>query len=272
MVVTAFYPLEMIASHVGGDLFQVRNLTPPGSEPHDLELRPSDNNALQQADVIFYFGDGFQPVIEKAISSGRNKRKSIDLLAGLSLLKPNGKESEPNGDPHVWLSPRLFGQIATRVTQRLAEELPAHSDEIQKRGASLSNDLEVLDAKFSGRLANCARHEIFTSHAAFAYLAEEYGLRQIAISGLTPEAEPSSQRLQEVADQARRAGATTIFFETLVSPRVSEAVARIVGAKTDVLNPIEGLTRDEFAKGKDYFTIMRDNLDRLTKALGCQRT
>jgi zinc transport system substrate-binding protein len=131
----------------------------------------------------------------------------------------------------------------------------------------MRDELEQLDAQFRTGLRTCARHEIVTSHAAFGYLAERYGLRQIAISGLSPEAEPSPQRLADAARQAREHRVTTIFFETLVSPKVAETLAREVGARAEVLDPIEGLAPD--ATG-DYATVMRDNLDRLRTALGCR--
>ena len=91
-------------------------------------------------------------------------------------------------------------------------------------------------------LETCARREFITSHAAFGYLARHYRLEQIAISGLSPEAEPSPARIAEVQDEAREHRITTIFYETLVSPAVAESIAGDLGLRTDVLDPIEGIT------------------------------
>ncbi|MFN2641693.1 MAG: metal ABC transporter substrate-binding protein [Actinomycetota bacterium] len=270
-VVTAFYPIELAARRIGGSFVAVTNLTPPGGEPHDVELRPSDIRSLQSADVVLYFADGFQPAVEDALKSLPGKSVAVDLLEGLPL-KTSGAGSEEGltVDPHVWLSPALMQKIADKITAVLAENVSAHADEVRSASAAFAKDLSAIDDAYRMKLAQCARGEIFTAHAAFDYLAQQYGLEQIAISGLTPEAEPSSKRLQQIADRARRAHATTIFFETLVSPRVAEAVARIVGARTAVLDPIEGLTREEHAAGADYVSIMRSNLNNLVEALDCK--
>ncbi len=270
-VATAFYPIELVTRTVGGDLAMVTNLTPPGGEPHDLELKPSDVRRIREADLIVYFADGFQPSIEDAIEQLSDKTKAVDLLAGISLKRPppGAEEEGLDVDPHVWLDPTLMQRIVDGVTDALAKTVPASAGEIRARATALNGELAALDGEFKAQLTNCARHEIFTSHAAFAYLADRYGIRQVAIEGISPEAEPSSKRLLEIAQQARHAKATTIFFETLISPRVSQAVARIVGAKTAVLDPIEGLTPEDAAKGADYFSIMRQNLAALVEALGC---
>jgi zinc transport system substrate-binding protein len=130
--------------------------------------------------------------------------------------------------------------------------------------------LRALDRDYRRGLRTCARREIVTSHEAFAYLGERYGLRQVAITGLSPEAEPTPKRLESVVRTVRKTGATTIFFETLVSPRIADTVARETGAKTAVLDPIEGLTSAAQQHGASYFTVMRSNLANLRKALGCR--
>jgi zinc transport system substrate-binding protein len=270
-VVTAFYPIELAARRVGGSFVAVSNLTPPGGEPHDLELKPSDVVAIRGADLVLYFDQGFQPALDDAIETMPDKSKVVDLLQGMPLRPPSGANQENlKADPHVWLSPVLMQKLVDGVTEALAKRLPARAAEFRAAAASLDRELAALDEEFRAKLSNCARKDIFTSHAAFAYLADRYGLRQVAISGLSPEAEPSPKRLQEVARLARAAHATTIFFETLVSPRVSQAVARIAHAKTAVLDPIEGLTPEEAAAGADYFSIMRSNLVHLVEALGCK--
>jgi zinc transport system substrate-binding protein len=161
----------------------------------------------------------------------------------------------------VWLDPVRFGAVVTKIGDELA--VPAAATKLRMR-------LRVLDREYRSGLAHCARREFVTSHAAFGYLAERYGLDQIPITGLSPEAEPTPGELQHVVDRVRSRHATTIFFEKLVSPRLSETVAREVGAKTAVLDPIEGLTEAEAKQGADYFSVMRSNLANLRKALGCR--
>jgi zinc transport system substrate-binding protein len=256
-VVAAFYPLAYAAERIGGSSFDVRNLTPPGSEPHDLELTPQEVAAIQDAGVVLYLSHGFQPAVSKAVEQARGKE--VDILAGLPLHSADGAEEGLTADPHVWLDPILFARVAARIGTALGR--PANA---------LVADLHSLDTEYRQGLSDCKRHEIVTSHAAFGYLAARYGLEQVSITGLSPEAEPTPQQLAHVIQIVRRTHATTVFFETLVSPRLADTVAREVGARTAVLDPIEGLTPTEQKSGDNYLTLMRQNLAALRKALACR--
>jgi zinc transport system substrate-binding protein len=251
-VVASFYPLAYAAEQIGGSRVEVENLTPPGAEPHDLEVSPSDVAEIRDADLVLLLGHGFQPQLEDAARSGETVLRLLDT-AGLDL--------RANGDPHVWLDPVRYATIVTRIGRTLGDEAAARR---------LVRRLRGLDNEYRAGLSDCERHEIVTSHEAFGYLAERYGLEQVAITGLSPEAEPEPGRLQDVVDLVRERGVTTIYFETLVSPRIAETVARETGAHTAVLNPIEGLAPDEIDRGEDYFTLMRENLRALRRGLGCR--
>jgi zinc transport system substrate-binding protein len=256
-VVAGFYPLAFAAHEIGGDGVSVTNLTPPGVEPHDLELSAGDIQTIAEADVVLYLGSGFQSGLEKAIDS--TSANAVDLLAVVDTRE--GGEDEHGVDPHIWLDPIRYAAIAERIGKALDRPTEARA---------FADRLRALDREFRPGLANCEHHEIVTSHAAFGYLAERYGLKQVAITGLSPEAEPTPRDLERVVDEVRAVGATTVFFETLISPRLAETVAHEVGAKTAVLDPIEGLTEKEAAAGEDYFSVMRENLAALRKALGCR--
>ena len=257
-VVAAFYPLAWAAEQIGGSDVDVQNLTPPGAEPHDIELTPRDVEDVRGADLVLYLGHGFQPALEKAVDSRTGP--SLDLLAGQDLASaPKGGE-ELAVDPHVWLDPPRFAGMVTAIGRKLQR---------QDAAAQLAARLHALDDEFRNGLGSCRRHEIVTSHAAFAYLAERYGLEQVSLTGLSPEAEPSPRDLEALVDEVETSGATTVFFETLVSPRLAQTVAREAGVATAVLDPLEGLTEDEASAGGDYFSVMRANLATLRKALGC---
>jgi len=242
-VVAAFYPVAFAAERIGGTAYDVVNLTPPGVEPHDLELAPRTVGRIVDADVVLYLGHGFQPAVTTAAGEAHGTR--VDVLAGLPLH---------DSDPHVWLDPVLYARVVRKVGAAL-----------HRPAAPLLRQLGRLDAEYRGGLRNCRRHEIVTSHEAFGYLARRYGLKQIAITGITPESEPSPQRLASVIREVRNTHATTVFFERLVSPRLARTVARDAGARTAVLDPIEA-----GEKGETYFTLMRKNLAELRKALACR--
>ena len=258
-VVASFYPLAWAAERIAGPGVRVVNLTPAGAEPHDLELTPSDIETIEGAQLVLYLGHGFQPAVEKAAED--RSGPSLDLLAGQRLSAGTGGEEGGGVDPHVWLDPVRFARIALTIGAALHRERAAEA---------VAASLRALDAEYRAGLRDCERNELVTSHAAFGYLAKRYGLRQVALTGLSPEAEPSPRDLEALVDEVRNSGATTVFFETLVSPRLAQTVAREAGAKTAVLDPVEGLTDDEVAAGDDYVTVMRRNLSTLRQALGCR--
>lgn len=256
-IVAAFYPLAYAAGQVAGPRAEVVNLTPPGAEPHDLELSPRDVGRVRDAALAVYLGDGFQPAVQRAVE-GRSG-PSLDVLASVDV-RPGVGEGE-RLDPHVWLDPLRFAEIAREIASALGT--PAAADDLVAR-------LHALDREYRRGLARCARREIVTSHAAFGYLAARYGLQQMPLVGLQPEAEPGPREVERLVDDVRATGATTVFSETLASPALADAVAREAGVATAVLDPLEGLTPAEVDAGADYFTVMRKNLDVLRKALACR--
>ncbi|WP_406062017.1 metal ABC transporter substrate-binding protein [Micromonospora sp. NBC_00860] len=274
-VVAAFYPLQFLAERIGGDAVRVTNLAKPGAEPHDLELNPSQVGQVSDAELIVYL-KGFQPAVDDAVAQNGGDR-AFDVTTVQPLLDASagghnhegeeGHAEESGGkDPHVWLDPSRLAGIGDQLAQRLGKADPDHAADYTARATALRADLTTLDGEFKNGLATCQRREIVTSHAAFGYLADRYQLDQVGITGLSPDVEPSPQRLAHVIEEAKEHQATTIFFETLVSPKVAETIAGQVGAKTAVLDPIEGLAA---GSNGDYLSVMRTNLRTLQTALSC---
>jgi zinc transport system substrate-binding protein len=263
-VVAAFYPLQYVAERIGGNRVAVTNLVAAGAEPHDLELTPRQVATVADAELVLYLR-GFQPAVDETVDQQAAGR-SFDVATVEPLRPAPAGEEGGTFDPHIWLDPVHFAAVADQVEARLAAVDPDHSPEYAARAAELRADLERLDSEYAKGLAQCQRHEIVTSHAAFGYLAARYHLDQIAVTGLSPDEEASPGRLADVARVAREHGATTVFFETLVSPKVAETVAREIGAKPELLDPIEGLKP---GSADDYLSVMRRNLATLRIALGC---
>lgn len=262
-IVASFYPLQYLTQRIAGPAGQtVGVIIPQGAEPHDYDLKPSDQAALSSARLIVLQGARLEAFQDKLDAS-----KVVIATQGIPLRSAD----EPNApsDPHTWVSPVPAMMEARAIAAALERGDPANATRYQEGLASLLSDLRSVDAAYRGALAHCAKSRIITTHAAFGYLASEYGFTQLAISGFSPDAEPSAQQIKETADLAKRENITTIFFETLVSPAVAEVIAREVHGRTDVLDPIEGVTPAGQAAGEDYLTLMLKNLDHLRTAMEC---
>ncbi len=248
-VVAGFARLAEVAERVGGAGVEVRDLTPAGAEPHDLELSSDAIDAVEDSDVLFELGGGFQPALSRA---ARRARMRVDLL-----------RPEERDDPHVWLDPVRFADVVSQVGAALAEADPPRAEEYRRRADAFRAELDGLHREFQAGLIPCRRRLIVTAHAAFGRLAGRYGLQQRAITGISPEAEADPRRLAELADLVKREGVTHVFTERLVSPRVARALAREAGVEVAVLDPLEGRTK------AGYTAAMRANLRTLRRVLGC---
>lgn len=286
-VVAAFYPLAWAAEQVGGKRVAVRNVTPAGTEPHDLEITTRERDAIEDADLVVVLGSGFQPTVEDA-AEARDGR-TLELLprlpvdgAGRKVAEAHDDEEEGHDeddddhadeglDPHVWLDPDLMAAIVDETAAALTKVDPKGARVYAANAAKTRARLAALDTRFRDGLADCDRDLLVTAHEAFGYLAAAYGLRQEGVSGLDPDAEPNPKRLAELADLAERRGVTTVFTEELVSPRIARTLAREAGGlRTAVLSPLEGLTAGQLRRGQDYVSVMDTNLARIRTALGCR--
>jgi zinc transport system substrate-binding protein len=263
---TSFYPLQYVTARITGDRAVVSSLTPPGAEPHDLELTPKDVAKISDADLVVYLG-GFQPAVDDAVKT-EAKHHAENVAPAAHLDRTVTEQGEGTGtDPHFWLDPQRLSAVATQIEQRLAQLDPAGATTYQTNLTSLTADLNTLDAEYRAGLAHCANQDLVTSHQAFGYLSERYGMTQVGISSLSPDAEPNPAVLARVADFVRKNDVRTIYYETLVSPAIANAVAGDTGARTAVLDPIEGITNK--SQGRDYFEIMRANLKNLEEGQPC---
>ena len=269
-VTTSFYPLYFFASEIAGDKAVVYNITPAGAEPHDYEPTPQDVARMEDSKLLILNGGKFEAWGDKMKDNLKNK-PTIIVAVGEALINQDVVEDgEVVRDPHVWLSPVLVKKEVAAIVQGFVQADPENASYYETNAEKLGKKLDGLHAEFRQGLSSCQKKDIITSHAAFGYLAREYNLNQVAISGLSPDEDPSPQKLREAADFARKNQVKYIFFESLVSPKLSETIAYEVGAQTLVLNPIEGLSDDEINQGKDYFTEMRNNLTNLKIALECR--
>lgn len=276
----SLYTLAEFARQVGGDRVTVTQLIPDGVEPHEWEPTPKDLAKLQSQKVFLYNGKGLEPWIDSAKKAVAGKKvafvltsEGIPSLAAVAEAEHEHKgadakhASETAEDPHVWLDPVLAKQQVMLVKEALSQADPDGKAYYEERAAAYGKQLEQLDADYRTMVEKAPRKEFVTTHAAFGYLAKRYGLQQLAIMGVSPHAEPTPADLALLVQEVNEHQIKTIFFETLISPKLSETIAQQTGARTLVLNPIEGLTPDDVKQKADYLTLMRLNLENLAVAL-----
>ncbi|KKR33412.1 MAG: ABC-type metal ion transporter, periplasmic subunit [Candidatus Gottesmanbacteria bacterium GW2011_GWC2_39_8] len=269
-VSASFYPLYFFTSEIGGNRVDVKNITPAGSEPHDFEPTTRDIVRIEKSRMLVLNGN-IEAWGDKIKENLKGTNVEI-IVAGEGLFtKQQTEEGKTSIDPHIWLSPQLAKKEASKITAGLIKIDSANSLYYKNNEKVIDEKLDKLDKEYRQRLSVCKRKDIIASHAAFGYLVFEYGLNQVSISGLSPESEPSSKQLVEIVKFAREHNVKYIFFERLVSPKLSETIAREIGARTLVLDPLEGITDDEIKRGKNYFSVMRDNLKNLETALECAK-
>lgn len=280
-VVTSFYPLYYLASEIGGDNVNVVNLIPAGVEPHDWTPKSKDLTVASQAQLFLYNGAGLEGWTDDFLKGLPNNNGLIaaEMSKGIELIHGNPEEDEEHAeeghdhdhdldvDPHTWVSPKSAIIMAANVKDSLIQADAAHKDQFEANYKELIAKLEALNEKFEGKLAAAPHKTIVVSHQAFGYLARDYGLKQIAITGLSPDAEPRAQDLLDVAKLVKSEGIQYIYFEELVSPDLAETIASETNAKLLVLNPIEGLTPKQEKAGEDYVSLMEQNLQNLLTGL-----
>lgn len=255
----SFYPVYFFSKEIAGDKAEVYNITPAGAEPHDYEPTAQDMAKIESSKMIVLNGGGLEAWSDNVKQTLGNK--ILIIIAG---------NDEKSTDPHFWLSPVMVKEMVNKILAGFIQVDPANKEYYQTNARDLILNLEKLDNEYKQGLADCKTKSIITSHSAFSYLASSYGLKQVPVAGLSPDEEPSVQQLANVAKFAKENNVKYIFFESLVSPKLSQTIADEVGAKTLVLNPLEGLTNEEILQGKDYFSEMENNLTNLKTALECQ--
>jgi zinc transport system substrate-binding protein len=282
-VVASLFPLQEFARAVGGEKVQVILLLPPGAEPHTWEPKPGDVVKITQADIFIYISPSMEPWVDKVLRAAQGKNlRVLEASRGLSLRKAEQEEQgtaiHPHRhfgpeemDPHIWLDFALDLKIVDAIATVFSEKDPALAFSYKNNAAIYKKKLKNLDQKYQYSLAQCRHRQIVLSgHAAFGYLAKRYGLQQIAVSGISPDAEPTPKRMVQVIEATRKKGIKFIFSEERVHPKLSQTLAEEAGVGLLVLNPGANLTPEQIRQKVTFLDLMEKNLQNLQRGLECE--
>jgi zinc-binding lipoprotein adcA len=276
VIYTTFFPVYDLVKSIAGDKFDVRMIIKDNQEPHDFELKANDMTKIVKADLIVYNGASMENFIDDLKSISKDDNKYLDLSQGLTLLK--GKDDDDHDDdheedkhhhdvnPHTWLSVKNAIIEADTIYNKLVSIDSNNKNYYKKNFDKLINELKELDKEFESKLSSVKSSEKYfvVSHAAFNYLAKDYNLKQVAVTGISPEDEPTAKQLKEIADFTKKHNIKTIFFEGKATPKVAETLAKNTGARTSTLYTMESLTKEEMKKG--YVGLMKYNLEKLVES------
>ena len=304
-IYTTFFPVYDLTKRIVGDKMNVKMIIKGNQEPHDFELKAKDMATMSKADLFVYNGAGMEAFIPDLKNAVGDDSKFLDLSQGLELLehksepaadglqdaassdeyqvvKDDTKDSDKDGhehshnhghehgnvNPHTWLSIKNAMEELDTIYQKLATMDPDNAQYYKDNYAKSLAEFKQLDEKFQEKLSTVPadRRYFVASHAAFNYLARDYGLKQVAVTGISPEDEPTAAQLATISDFVKKHNITTIFFEGTATPKVAETLAHSTGAKTSSLYTMESLTDDEVNMG--YLALMEKNLDALMESFG----
>ncbi|HBJ01449.1 MAG TPA: adhesin, partial [Lysinibacillus sp.] len=280
-IYTTVYPLSYFAQRIGGDFVDVSSIYPAGANEHTFEPTQKDMMKLADATIFFYIGLGLEGFVENAKKTLANEDVTMvataDEVSDEKLAISTGHvhaedDDHEHGDidPHVWLSPTISQDLALAIKNTLVEKMPAEESTFNQNYETLVKELQDLDGEFKAMADQAQNKTFFVSHAAFGYIAGQYGLTQVPIAGLNSQNEPSQKELTTIVDKANELHIHYILFEQNVSSKLAEVIQKEVGAESLVLHNLSVLTADDEKNKETYFTLMKKNIQTLDKALSIQ--
>jgi len=249
-------------------------IMPAGVDAHSYEPTPKQVIKLYKSDLVFYSGAGLEPWID----SFEFKNKAIDMSKKVTLRELNSHEHhnhhtnshEQSVDPHYWLDLSNMVKIANFMTQEFIKLAPNNEKKYLKNRDLYVQRLKNLDKRYKESLSSCKLDTIVVNHNAFSYLSNKYDFNVEALSGLSPDAQPSAKSMAELIEHVREHKLKTIFFESFVSDKAIKSIANEAKVGVDVLEPLGNITADEWSEKLSYEDIMLSNLEKISKALECR--
>lgn len=276
-IYTTIFPLEDFAEKIGGKYVDVKSIYPAGVDTHDFEPTSKQIVKIANADLFIYNGAGMEPFADKINETLKNNdvaileaSKNIELIH--SHEEDHHDEDEHEGehhdmDPHVWLDPTLAKIEAENIKNELSKQMPKHKQYFEDNFMKIESQFDDLDSQLKSLTLHSERKDIVVSHAAYGYWESRYGIKQIPITGLSPSQEPSQKELKKVVDFTRKHKVKYILFETFATPKVASVVKDETNAEILRLNHLATVSEEDLKNKKDYFDLMKENIQILDKTL-----
>lgn len=285
-VTTTIYPLYSIAKEVGADKINLQNLIPFGVEAHGFDPTPADMAKLSKSDIFITSSDSMEPWKDKIVKSLKIEEKVFDMSKQVKLRTIQEEEDEQHEDekgdkhkhnhehegidPHYWVSLNNYILMTEAITKLFIEKDSANKDFYIQNSNNYLEKVKALKEKYDSSMATCTNKKILVNHDAFGYFADDYGVKQYSISGMSPDDKPSAKQISELINLVKNEKINTVFFEEFASPKVAQTIAKATNIKIDTLRPAENISKEENKKEFGYLQIMEENLEKLKFAMDCK--
>jgi len=270
VVSTTIYPLYSIVKEVAKEKVRLHNLIPFGAEAHSFDPTPQDMAKLSKSDIFIVSSEVMEPWKDKIVKSLKIQSKVFDMSEHVKLRNTEHDHNNSTIDPHYWVSLSNYILMTEAITKLLIEKDGANKEYYKKNSADYLAKVTALKDRFDTSMKTCTNKKILVNHDAFGYFADDYGVKQYSISGITPEDKPSAIEISELISLVKKEKINTVFFEEFASPKVAQTIANEAKVKTDTLRPAENITEEENKKGYGYLQIMEENLEKLKFAMNCK--